>query len=53
MGFKVEFGQSFFLYAQGKKMLEGALVAVMLSNYNVSAALIIHHSDCCGQVIRA
>lgn len=52
MGFKFEFGQTFFLHTGGKK-LEGALVAVMLSNYNLSAAVIIHHSDCCGLVIRA
>lgn len=52
MGFKFEFGQTFFYSLKGKK-LEAALVAFMLSNYNLSAALIIHQSDCCGLVIGA
>lgn len=53
MGFKFDFGQLFFFYTVRGKKLEAALVAVTLSNYNLSAALIIHHSDCCGLVIRA
>lgn len=52
MGFKFELGQTYFYTLEGKK-LEGALLALRLLNYYLNAALIIHHSDCCGPMIRA